>query len=107
VGHRERITARHDLGQLARDSERRLEPAASETRRRPSPYSVPWLVVTYEALRAMRLDNRDAFVLSLIDGRATVETIVDMAGMPEDETVGILGRLLHVGAIELRDPTGR
>jgi hypothetical protein len=68
---------------------------------------VPWLVVTYDALRAMPLDSRDTVVLALVDGRATVEGILDMAEMAEEEALDVLAKLLRLGAIELRDPAPR
>jgi hypothetical protein len=107
VGNRERITVPDVRSQRSRDSEREFEAASSDVRRIMPLYSVPWLVVTYDDLLALPLGSRDGFVLSLIDGRATVGAILDMAGLPEDDTVDILSRLLQMGAIELRDPTGR
>jgi hypothetical protein len=65
---------------------------------------VPWLVVTYDQLQAMPLGERDGFVLSLGDGRLSVEAILELAGCPEGETIGILVRLVQLGAIELHDP---
>lgn len=65
-------------------------------------HGVPWLMATYDALRGMPLDSRAGFVVSLIDGRSTVAMILDMAAMPENETLGILADLLRLGAIEVR-----
>ena len=45
-------------------------------------------------------------MLSLIDGRCTVEMILDIAGLPEDEAIGILDNLRELGAIELNDAEG-
>jgi hypothetical protein len=48
------------------------------------------------------LDHRAGYVVSLIDGRSTVEMIVDIAMLPEGEALMILGDLRRLGAIELR-----
>jgi hypothetical protein len=42
-------------------------------------------------------------VVSLIDGRCTVEMLLDISGMREDETIRIIGELVRLGAVELRD----
>jgi hypothetical protein len=66
-------------------------------------HAVPWLVVTHEQLRRLPLDSRAGFLVSLIDGRCTVEMLLDMAGLPEDDVIALLAQLAHLGAIELRD----
>ena len=38
------------------------------------------------------IDSRDAFVLSLIDGKLSVSSIVDIAGMPRQEIDAIFER---------------
>jgi hypothetical protein len=43
-------------------------------------------------------------VVSLVDGKCTVEMLLDMAAMPEDETLDVLRELVRLGAIELREP---
>jgi hypothetical protein len=35
-----------------------------------------------------RLDGWAGFILSLIDGARTVESLLDLSGMPVDETLG-------------------
>jgi hypothetical protein len=106
VGNRERITI-PDLTPFGRRDELAFDAAGSEIRPVVSLRAVPWLVVTYDEVRSLALDSRDGFVLSLVDGRLSVEAILDVAGFPEDETVGILVRLVRLGVIELRDPTER
>ncbi len=90
------------MSDLARESAGELSAAASDIQPVVALSAVPWLVVTYEALRKLPLDSRAGFVVSLIDGRCTVEMILDLSGMPEDETIDILRQLLGVGAIEMR-----
>ena len=63
---------------------------------------VPWLIVTYDELRELPLDHRVGFVVSLIDGRSTVEMIVDIACLAEGEALVILHELRALGAIEVR-----
>jgi len=65
--------------------------------------SVPWLVMTLEQIRALPVDHRAGFILSLIDGRCSVEMILDMAGLPEQLALRIIATLMKHGAIELRD----
>jgi len=67
-------------------------------------HGVPCVILTLEQLRELPLGSRDAYVLSLVDGSLTVETILDVAAMPEDEASEILARLLDLGAIGLHPP---
>jgi hypothetical protein len=102
VGSSNRITLPVDLTQAARDSAREFKAADSDVRLLIPLHAVPWLVMTYDELRALPLDSRAGFVISLVDGRCTVEILLDLGGIPEDETLAILGELLRLGAIELR-----
>ncbi len=103
VPRSDRITPAMDLSRAALDSERRFEAAGSDVRMVLPTRMVPWLVLTYDELRLLPLNSRDGFVLSLVDGRCTVEMILDIAGMPEDDVVDVLHKLAELGAIELRD----
>jgi hypothetical protein len=49
------------------------------------------------------LDPTSAFVLGFVDGLLPLETIVDVAGLPEAETLAILARMVREGVIVLRD----
>ena len=53
----------------------------------------PVVIVSAEALRAARLDSRAGFLLSLIDGKTTVESLLDLSGMPEHDTIALLDDL--------------
>jgi hypothetical protein len=99
----DRITLPGDLRELAAESCRDLEPPASAVRELVPLRAVPWLIVTYDALRAMNLDPRDGFLISLVDGRLTVEAILDIAGFPERDTLAIVAKLLELGVLELQD----
>lgn len=68
-------------------------------------HAVPCVILTLAQLRDLPLDSRDAYVLSLVDGSLTVESILDVAATPEDETRDILDRLLYLGAIGVHPPT--
>ena len=67
-------------------------------------FAVPWLAVSVEGLRLLPLDARAAYLLSLIDGACSVETILDICELDRTEALDLLARLLELGAIELRDP---
>lgn len=51
------------------------------------------------AARAARLDHREAFVLSLVDGQSTVAEILDVAGLPVAEVFAILCELCARGLV--------
>ena len=102
MSSRDRITIPVDLGQLARESERDLRATESDVRAVVPVHAVPWLVVTHDQLCRLPLDSRAGFLVSLLDGRCTVEMLLDIAGMPEDDVIQLLRSLLDLGAIELR-----
>ena len=103
---RDRITLSDDTSGLGHDTEREFTAASSDIRRVLPLTEVPWLIATHEELLALPLDSRAGFVLSLIDGRCTVEMILDRAGLPEDEAIDILNSLRQLGVIELHDSQG-
>ena len=63
--------------------------------------SAPKLIASRGIIAKAPIDTRAAFVLSLVDGRNTVDAIVDMSGMLEDEVKAILERLARLGLISL------
>jgi hypothetical protein len=65
--------------------------------------AVPRLAVTAEGLHLLPLDSRAAYLLSLMDGRCTLDTILDICDMPRDEAIGILTHLVQLGVVELHD----
>jgi hypothetical protein len=67
-------------------------------------FAVPGLVVSLDSLRFLPLDARGAYVASLMDGRCSVETILDICEMNRAEVLDSLARLVELGAIELHDP---
>jgi hypothetical protein len=98
----ERATIPVDLTEHARELERRDREAPSGVLPVVAPTGVPWVVVSFDELKALPLDPQAAFVLSLIDGRFTVETIVDMCGLGVNGALRVFGKLLDLGVIEIR-----
>jgi hypothetical protein len=63
--------------------------------------STPKLLKTRGELTEAPIDHRDAFVLSLIDGKMTFPVLVDVSGMPEAEITRILDKLARLGIVSL------
>jgi CRP-like cAMP-binding protein len=63
---------------------------------------LPVVVADADHLLAAQLDGKTGFVLSLIDGVTTVESILDLSGMPAEETLGILKDLRARGIVVMR-----
>lgn len=63
--------------------------------------AVPASILSESELRWLGLDRRAAFVLSRIDGVATVEQVLDACGMPRIEGMKTLVDLLDRGAIRI------
>src|SRR5690606_31944434 len=57
------------------------------------------MLVAPDQLRWLSVDHRAGFVLSLIDGTATVEEVLDVAAMPRLEALRILVDLKERGVI--------
>lgn len=63
---------------------------------------VPTLLLSPQELQTLDLDHRCGFLLSLIDGMTRVGDLMELSGMPREETEALLIRLVTLGAIELR-----
>lgn len=63
--------------------------------------TVPRVLQSNDELEWAPLDHRDGFVLSLIDGRTSVQVLIDVAGMPESELIALLQRLRGLEIITL------
>ncbi|MBX3230149.1 MAG: hypothetical protein KIT84_25050 [Labilithrix sp.] len=63
--------------------------------------TAPKVVATKSMISNAPLDSRTAFILSLVDGSSDVPAIVDAAGMPADEVIGVLARLARLGLISV------
>lgn len=60
---------------------------------------VPVVVKPPHELRALPLDHRAGFVLTHIDGRTDLQSVIDLTGLPEQETLAIVASLLSLGAL--------
>lgn len=63
--------------------------------------SAPTLLKTRRELENAPINHRDAFVLSLVDGKTSVQGVVDLAAMPDGEALAILDRLAALGIVSL------
>jgi hypothetical protein len=63
--------------------------------------AVPVPAMTETELRWLGLDHRSGFLLSRVDGMATVEDVLDVCGMPRLEALKTLVDLLDRGAIRV------
>jgi hypothetical protein len=71
---------------------------------RPPPLdAVPWLMLSHAEVLMLALDHREGFLLSLIDGRTNVETLLELAAMPKREVLRVLARWMAMGVVTLRD----
>jgi hypothetical protein len=64
--------------------------------------AVPMVTITAAQLMTRKLDPRKAFVLGLIDGRTSIESLLDACPLSTHEVLRILGDLLRDGVIALR-----
>lgn len=58
-------------------------------------------------LAEMALDPRVAFVLSRVDGISSIDAILDVSNMPEQECMQLLVELMDEGVLEARAPLPR
>jgi len=65
------------------------------------PSFAPKLLKSRAELTSAPIDHRDAFVISLIDGKMNVAAIVDASGMARREIAAILDRLVQLGIVAL------
>ncbi|MCA9531819.1 MAG: hypothetical protein KC543_16960 [Myxococcales bacterium] len=85
--------------QVARECREKLEQMAVS--RLGSLRAVPEVAVHGAELRWLGLDHRSGFLLSRVDGRNTIEEIIDVSGMTRLETLRTLVELLEAGAIRV------
>jgi hypothetical protein len=63
---------------------------------------VPFSLLSLDDMWGASLDHLSGFVLSMVDGTASVGDILDSAGMPEHETLRLLCELREQGLIDVR-----
>jgi hypothetical protein len=80
-----------------------FEGASSDIRPLVPLSGVPSLLVTDDGLRGLPLDPRAGFVISRIDGKSDVETLLDVCALPENETLAIVAELVRLGVIAFLD----
>jgi hypothetical protein len=61
------------------------------------------VAVSGDQIRWLSLDHRAGFLLSLVDGQSSIETLLDISGMPRLEALRILFGLLDQRVIVLSD----
>jgi hypothetical protein len=59
------------------------------------------MLIAADQLRWLSVDHRAGFLISLIDGRATLDQVLDIAGMPRLDALRILAELAERGVIEV------
>jgi len=62
---------------------------------------VPQVAMSAEELRWLALDHRGGFLLSLVDGRCSVDEILDMSGMADLDALRVLMQLLQQNVIKI------
>lgn len=62
---------------------------------------VPKVAVAGSEVRWLGLDHRAGFLLSRVDGRSSIDDIVDLSGMPRHEALKLLVELVDAGALSL------
>ncbi len=63
---------------------------------------IPKIVRSSSEIAAAPIDHRAGFLLAHIDGVTSVQGLVDIAGMPENEVHEIVERLCRLGIVALR-----
>ncbi len=66
--------------------------------------SVPSLAVAAKSWRAASLDHRAGYLVSLLDGATTLETLLDICGMPPNEALLLLDGLVQRGLVQWHRP---
>jgi len=62
---------------------------------------VPHLLVPITDIQWLEIDHRAGFILSCVDGRLSLEEILDVSGMPRMDALRILLALRDQGVIEV------
>lgn len=84
-----------------RDEEIGTSAALSEIAAGISRRAVPRLVRSRDELAAAPINHREGFLLAHVDGSTTVQGLIDISGMTEDEVMAIVGRLRRLGIVQL------
>lgn len=61
--------------------------------------AIPRRLVGDREMRSLPLDHRAAFVLSHVDGRTNLRSLIDVTGLVADEVVALIERLIELKAV--------
>lgn len=64
---------------------------------------VPIVTVPIEKIPTLSMDNRMGFLIALIDGSSTIQTLLDVASMPPREVLHALVTLRDLGIVAFRE----
>jgi hypothetical protein len=88
---------------LANESQSGFADPASTQRELPSAGDyfsrIPKLAVSADAMKLLVLDHREGFLVSRVDGKSTIETILDVSAMSAEEALMILESLVERGVL--------
>ncbi len=95
-----------ELDALGADDEAEIlaEIGAAYLARLGSRAHVPFTTASREAALGVALDHWAGFILSLVDGTASVEDVVDASSLPEIEALRLLCELRDRGLVRVRPP---
>jgi hypothetical protein len=62
---------------------------------------VPSLAIAPARLTELRVDHRAGFLLAQVDGSLTLETLIDISGMPKLEVLRLIYTLVEDGVLNL------
>ncbi len=65
-------------------------------------HRLPQIAVAGSEVRWLGLDHRAGFLLSRVDGKSTIDELVDLSGMARHEALKVLVELVDAGALSLR-----
>ncbi len=100
--HSQRVSLRDGSAQASHVEERPSAPPQSgRVVRQLTLDAVPRLAVSPHALRELPLDHNAGFLVWLVDGSSTIETILDACPIRRDHALAILRVLAAHGVIEV------
>jgi hypothetical protein len=80
-----------------------LEPGLALLRSKVGSYNhVPFPLVDRQQQRGLSLDHRTGFLLSLMDGRLSIQDVMDVSNMSELDVLRVLYDLMSQGVVALR-----
>jgi hypothetical protein len=97
----------YDIGPDGDVGDRNAQAAAFYARRaasQPPTRSVPHIAKTAQEIAALPLDHHAGFLLAHVDGLTSVDEILDLCAMPEEEAITLLQELLVLGVIQFGPP---